>query len=303
MPATREISIKLKHKVDALFEEKMSEEDMNRRLDALTNTGKPNTVYVRRSRLRGYLRKTYGYNYPTNPNDTKVYNEMLDAQREKSKELKVFPAETLRFLKTLPNTFANYVDTGRIGQGRPSLVQAAFILEMSKRLSYLLYVTGRRLDELVSGSLTRKGNHIEYVKSKVKGDGVEKDKFKPLVRVGIVMDLYNELQPFIQRQAVRAWDLRLFHFLRPHNIAVHDLRRIYAFECSKRDKRNVGELEKIKNCLNHQSIISSERYNVRVKADQTRCEVCDKTLRASSMRGHLKSKRHLENAAKANAKS
>jgi len=296
MPPSRSVSRKIQDKVDSMMsEEKLEDDQIVQRLNEITAEGnpKPGSLYVIRSRLRTYMKTRYEFLYPANREDTERYNEQLNQRLEERKELKTFPNQVLTYLKNLPNRFEPYVDGGRILRGRPNAEQRKFLRQLIYRITYLLYTTGRRIDEVVHGDWLKVGDKISYLPSKVIGE-TQRELFTPLISTKKVMGLYREMKPFLERQTTAVWTTRLHYYLE-YDIKAHDLRRIYSRLCSEKDKRNVGELEKIKECLNHKNILSSARYNVRIKPDEYRCEVCDKTMKASSRRNHERSQRHLRN--------
>jgi hypothetical protein len=266
--------------------------------------------YAKRTRiqhqliLRKFLKDEFNFEYNVSNDDIQWYKNVGNEAFEKSPVIKVdlkniesrverLLIHTESFMNTITQKDIEIIQDTMISnkKGKTELLN-----KIDNIIFILLVTSGRRFNEFYDKIDIPEGktdeNVISYTVSKKRGNVVS--TFKPaLISVDEWVKLYKFIIPLIRNTKPDTINRRMNHYMNSRfpDYTTHTLRKIYAELCVSGDKSNTRKIVKIKKCLDHDSLASSERYVVEASAT-ARCDVCGVDVKNENFKRHEKTLKH-----------
>jgi len=256
------------------------------------------TLIPRKTVVRKYLKNVFNFDYYIDPQDIERYKKIKDEQFESKPKLKIDYQSVINFIERMNDEEYKFSDNDlqvyNEGNKRdPRRVNISN--KISNIFIYLMFTSGRRLNEIHDKIIGVKGDEIEYRATK-KYDKVVNLFFNPLIDVDRWWDLHQTIIPFIQNESVETLTSRLNRFIKINfpDFTTHTARKAFSELHVLRERKNGNKKRKvaiIKKALGHDNIKSSEHYNSKL-VYKKKCEICNMDVLRKNYSRHLKSKRH-----------
>jgi len=255
------------------------------------------TYLPRKSTLRKFLANKHDFKYYIDDDEMNRFRDINTKRFEEKEQLTVDMGRINHFIERVrgqldddftPEDKFKYVSKSK--RNKTNINN-----KISNRILYLMLMSGRRINEFhnkIVGESKEEEESVEYTTSKKRVNRVE--TFKPLIDAKEWLDIYNTILPFIMNDSIETLTSRLNRFVKfiDPNFTLHSLRKVYAQLCADKNRKKTSKINKIKDCLNHDNVGSSVRYDVNQKNTKY-CEKCDKSVLKRNFNRHLKTARHL----------